>query len=402
VAAEPPESLVDGADEAVEPLESLDEEAIVAAEPPESLVDDADEAVEPVEPIIEEAVAVDEPYEALEEMPTPAQEEVMDEPDLQETAALFELPPPETSDLTGSVLPPRPSEPAFDMADLDSEAADIQAADEPVEQPELPDRELTEDEKGQLLARLEVARFRELDEQISRAYDQVLSEVGDNNQITTECHNLLLKARDIVLHRDASKVPQAEYFVEQVRARLRRSAESEAAAKKYAWRIAGWGLLWFAIDVIALFLLSLSGVQAMIATATSSNLVVNMEIFLPAMLWGGIGGVAAVFYSLFKHVGRRDFDSQYNLSYVGKPFLGAILGATVYMVVHLMILTLGILPGGLLAVEAGNSPIIMPWLIYLLAWACGFKENRIFDLVDRVIKQLFGGARTEPSVEPSA
>ena len=96
-----------------------------------------------------------------------------------------------------------------------------------------------------------------------------------------------------------------------------------------------------------LILLNVDWFRSTVFPTMSGNSLVDMDVFLPAMVWGGIGGVAAVFYSLFKHVGRRDFDSQYNLSYVGKPFLGVILGATVYMIIHLMIMTLGILPAGL-------------------------------------------------------
>jgi hypothetical protein len=271
--------------------------------------------------------------------------------------------------------------------------ADIQAPDDEVERLELPDRDLTEEEQKKLLARLGRARIRQLDREISKTYDQVLSKVGDNQDIATDCHNLLLQARDIVLRRDAAKLAQAEYYVEQVRARLKRAAESEAGAKKYAWWIALWGVIWFGGYTAILILLNVDWFRSIVFPTMSGNSLVDMDVFLPAMVWGGIGGVAAVFYSLFKHVGRRDFDSQYNLSYVGKPFLGVILGATVYMIIHLMIMTLGILPAGL--EEGGEglaTPTIAPWIIYLVAWACGFKENRIFDLVDRIMKRIFSGA----------
>ena len=98
----------------------------------------------------------------------------------------------------------------------------------------------------------------------------------------------------------------------------------------------------------------------------------------------------AIWYSLFKHVSARDFDSYYNISYIGKPFFGLILGATVYMVVQLVIVSLGIWPTGLAqGVEGVLTPSIAPWIIYLLAWASGFKENRIFGLVDAVMKRIF-------------
>ena len=41
--------------------------------------------------------------------------------------------------------------------------------------------------------------------------------------------------------------------------------------------------------------------------------------------------MAAVFYHLIKYVRDRSFDSKYLLSYIGKPFMGMILGSMVYL-----------------------------------------------------------------------
>ena len=130
-----------------------------------------------------------------------------------------------------------------------------------------------------------------------------------------------------------------------------------------------------------------------IAPAGLTNLVVDMEVFLTTMIWGGIGGVVSILYSLFKHVGQRDFDPHYKLSYLGKPFLGVILGATTYMIFNLVLRTLGILPAGLEAAEgvADTAFTVAPGVLYLTAWASGFKENTIFELVERTMKRTFGG-----------
>jgi len=189
-----------------------------------------------------------------------------------------------------------------------------------------------------MLRRLGEQRLQALDKEITKIYDQVLAKVGS----------------------------QAEYYVETVRARLKRSTESETSVKKYAWLITVWGFAWGMFYLALLILLNHPGFQAVLAPGSGTPIVNDTETFLRAMVWGGIGGVVAVLYSLFKHAGRRDFDSQYNLSYVGKPFLGLVLGATVYMIFQLMM----------------------------------FKENRIFDLVDRIIKRLFSGEEREPAFPP--
>jgi hypothetical protein len=295
---------------------------------------------------------------------------------------LYEPPPPEVDDLVRGVLPPR------------RESMDVQEPDEPVVPITLPERELTEEEKGQILTWLGEQQIHELESAIGEAYVQVRSTISDNEAISTECFNKLLQARDIVVHRDLGQIAQAEYNVEWVRTRLQRATNSDAAAKKSQWWILIWGLIWFSAFLALLILLNEGWFRDMIAVAGLSNTLVNMDVLLSTMIWGGIGGVVSVLYSLFKHVGQRDFDAHYSLSYVGKPFLGVILGATVYMVFNLLMRTLGILPAELSGIEDATAPAVAPGVMYLLAWFSGFKENRIFDILDRTMKRIFSGGES--------
>lgn len=395
-----PEPLFDEAD-----LEAaLYEEALAGEPSPEGEVEDLSETDADPRPtpemeaaLLEEALGASEPPEPVEELPIPPLEVTMEEQNLIEEAALQAPPPPETSDILSGVLPPRRGYSSLDLEAMEPLTADIQTPEEKVEPLELPERELTDKQRDDMLAWFGHMAIRELTDEIDETYDQVVSKVGGNEGIATWCFNLLLKARDIILRRDVAMLPQAEYYVEQVRTRLQRAAESNAAARKYGWLITGWGFLWGLVYLLVLLLFSLGLFDRLLSLASARQTAVDPEIFLPAMVWGGIGGVVAVWYSLFKHVSQRDFDIQYNLSYVGKPFFGLILGGTVYMVVQLLILTLGIWPAGLPEEIGGlGSPTIAPWIIYLLAWVCGFKENRIFALVDRVVKRTFSGQGTAP------
>jgi hypothetical protein len=394
-----PEPLLDEAE-----LEALFEEARAGGPTPEE--EGKGVSAPPTEPPptsevesapVEEATRTEEPPEPAAEAPVPTLEATMEEKALREEEAIHQPPPPETSDVVSGVLPPRPDRMVPDTGEIKPAAFDIQELEKRVERLELPDRELTEEERQKILAWLGGARIKELEKQIDSVYEEVRRQVGGNEEIATDCYNNLLKARDIVLRRDAAKIAQAEYYVEQVRARLKRAAESEAGAKKYAWWITAWGLLWFVVLLTVLILLNQDWFLNIVAPASTNIPAVDVGLFLRAMIWGGIGGVVAVLYSLFKHVGQRDFDTQYNLSYMGKPFLGVILGATVYMIINLMVLILGIVPAGVEGAGGIATPTIAPWIIYLLAWACGFKENRIFDLVDRVMKRIFSG---EQAVQP--
>jgi hypothetical protein len=310
--------------------------------------------------------------------PEPSVEKAADLGPLDEDA-LYEPPSPEVDDLVRGVLPPKP------------EHMDIQEPDEPAVPITLPDRDLTEEEKAQIMAWLGEQRIQDLETAIGDAYAQVRETVSDNEVISTECFNKLLQARDIVVRRDLAKIAQAEYYVEWVRARLQRATNSDAAAKKSQWWILIWGLFWFSAFLALLIVLNESWFRDMIAVAGLGNTLVNMDVLLTTMIWGGIGGVVSVLYSLFKHVGKRDFDPHYSLSYIGKPFLGVILGATVYMVFNLLMRTLGILPVELGGIEDVAAPAVAPGVMYLLAWFSGFKENRIFELLDRLLKRVFSG-----------
>ncbi len=312
--------------------------------------------------------------------------------ELDEAVERYEPLPPESIDIIEGVLPPKPRRSATALSAEDVRALDIQDPDEKIEPIQLPDRMLTEEERNQILEWLGEEWIQTLEAAIDEAYAEVRREVGTNKNITTECYNQLLQARDIVLRRDVGKIAQAEYHVEDVRTRLQRAADSEKAARRHQWWILIWGLFWFVAFVALQLVINEAWFWDRIAPTGLSNLVVDMEVFLTTMIWGGIGGVVSILYSLFKHVGQRDFDPHYKLSYLGKPFLGIILGATTYMVFNLVLRTLGILPAGLEAAEgiADTTFTVAPGVLYLIAWASGFKENTIFELVDRTMKRIFG------------
>ncbi len=376
-----------------------------AAKPPRAATAEPEPSLDEAEldRLLEEEAQAGEPgpEEEIEPPPVPGAFAVGTQPGLvsesltepwdqvEEEVAMYQPPSPEVSDVAGGVLPPK------------LQPVDIQEPEERIEPIELPDLELTEEEKVQILARLGDERIRALESAIDEAYEAVRQTVGANEGIATDCYNKLLKARDIVVRRDVAKLPQAEYYVKLVQARIKRATDSEAAAQRYQWRILTWGMFWCAIFLSLLILLNESWFRDAIFLGATGGSLVDMDVLLSTMVWGGVGGVVAVLYSLFKHVGQRDFDSHYNLSYVGKPFLGLILGASVYMAFNLLIRALGILPAELQDVGEITAPAVAPGVMYLMAWISGFKENRIFDLMDRAMKGVFSGgdARSAPSTE---
>jgi hypothetical protein len=246
---------------------------------------------------------------------------------------------------------------------------------------------LTDEQKAALLRRRAVQQeLDELNRAIDAQYERILREnVSVSKPITDWAQTLLAEARGIVLAQEVGKLPIAEWDVEQVRARLDRAYESQEQAKRYSVPILIWGFAWFLLFVYLIFNPTL--VLQLLNVGSLSDILLDPQIFLQALFFGGIGGVAAVFYHLFKYMRARSFDSQYVLSYFGKPINGMIVGSIVYLTVF------GARFVGL-AVFQGEQPITditgLRLIIYVLAIAAGFKENLAFDLLNRIVKAVLG------------
>jgi hypothetical protein len=261
--------------------------------------------------------------------------------------------------------------------------------------------ELTEEQRAELLRRRSVVEdFAALDKAIDAQYERILREnISVNRAVTDWCHNLLAEARTIVLHRQVERLARAEWNVEQVRARLDRAGESRKQANRYAWLIAIWGIIWFGFFVYLIF--DPLAVFRLFPFAGGDDTFLVPEVFLRSLFFGGIGGVAAVFFYLLKYVQERSFDSQYVLSYVAKPFMGMMLGSMIYLTVFVVMRVLGLAPIGLRGEDTqGVTDIMYMAILYFTAMAAGFRENLAFALLSRVIKTVLGGEQEEE--EPSA
>jgi len=202
---------------------------------------------------------------------------------------------------------------------------------------------------------------------------------------------MLAEARTVVLNLHVENLAKAEWDVEQVRARLDRADDSQRQAHRLAWRITAWGMVWFLAFVYLIFNPTLIMRVLGIDTGNFSDAFLVPQIFLRALFFGGIGGVAAVFYHLFKYVRERSFDSQFVLSYVGKPFMGMILGSMIYLMVFVVMRILRIAPSGLGATNSGEvTDSAYTAILFFVAMAAGFKENLAFNMLNRLIKAVLG------------
>jgi hypothetical protein len=264
---------------------------------------------------------------------------------------------------------------------------------------------LTPEQRTELLRRRSVQEdLAELDRAINAQYDRILSEnVSVNKGITDWCQKLLAQARIIVLNRQVDRLALAEWYVEQVRARLDRANESRKQANLWAVPITIWGVIWFGIFVYLIFNPLFFWQLLRLPAEAGSDAFLVPQVFLRSLFFGGIGGVAAVFYHLFKYMQDRSFDSQYVLSYAAKPFMGMILGSMVYLTIFVVMRVLGLAPGGLQQEGTQTvTDVMYTAILFFVALASGFKENLAFDLLSRVVKSVLGtGEEKEESPIPS-
>ncbi len=249
---------------------------------------------------------------------------------------------------------------------------------------------LTEEQRAEMLRRRDVQeKLADLQRAIEVEYDRVLHDnVSANKDITDWCHSLLAEARVIVTYREIRDLAKAEWCVEQVRARLDR-AERSAEQVRAPVLITLWGIAWFFLYVYMIF--DPTWVLSWFGLAGLSDSFISPPVFLRALFFGGLGSVAAVFYHLFKYVRDRSFDSEYVLSYFGKPFMGMILGAMIYLTIFVAMRLLGLTPVGLAGTEADSlTSVLYMAVLYFMAMSVGFKENLAFNLLNEVIKGILG------------
>lgn len=256
---------------------------------------------------------------------------------------------------------------------------------------QIPDdvRELTPEERQKRMSLLKDKYVEEQFEKLYRAVDEEYKHILDDNvssnqPITDWAHNLLAETRYILMNYQIEHLPKAEWNVQQVRARLDRAEESEKWRQKWSWPILSWGLIWFFVFVILAFnpgmLLSLfTSKEAM------SELLVP-EIFLRAVFFGGVGGVASVFFSIIKYTSTRCYDKEYNVSYVVKPFMGMIVGTLIYLLIYVVARPFGFAPTITGSADAESKTLIFEVVTYFLALAAGFQEHVFFRILGRLMK----------------
>jgi hypothetical protein len=283
---------------------------------------------------------------------------------------------------TASAVPPSPPLPI----EVDHEPQSSTPANTDKEVPATdgpPSMPLDDDQVQDLLERADVQKYLAgLEQAIRTQYERISADgVSGSKEITDWCHRLLAEARTIVIYRRLGDLPRAEWNVEQVRARLDRA---EASEREWYWPvlITLWGAAWL-IGLLYLVLYP----APLLESLPAANASVLPWVFLQAVLFGGVGAVAAIFYHLVRYVRDRSFAKTYVLGYFGKPFLGMILGALVYLAFFFLVRVVALVsPVEILGEAPGTvTNVLYTAPMLFVALVAGFKESLVLDTLHQFV-----------------
>lgn len=244
----------------------------------------------------------------------------------------------------------------------------------------------TETETDTLLANIPLStteeqedRFTVLGERIERLYSEVKIDLPDSKVVTEYCFDLLRQARQAVEARDYAR---AEFFIQLVDAKLKRSQRSLKAA-----RSVGMIFLW------VWQLLTLIAGGALVAMTYVVNLTLfglpvapALVVLLRAMGWGILGSVIGALYNLPRAIVWREYDSAYAMHYVARPFIGALLGTLLFLFSQA-----GIVAGTLVIGDVHVGPIFL----YVFAFLAAFKQEYVGEFFEGILRAMFPRRKTK-------
>lgn len=248
----------------------------------------------------------------------------------------------------------------------------------------------TEDQKSSVIKRLDTVRDAEWQRKFHAQIDQLYKEISEQfstpPDVAQKLLEMLREARQLMID-TPEEFGNAEYRLMQVATAVERRRQSRRQSRFLGpwlfFYLAFWLLVFTGALIFANQVTEFVRYWGRITEPQLSNLA---PIF-NTMLWGGIGGVVGALYALWYHIAdRQDFDKHYSMWYYVQPLMGLVLGAITFL----------ILAGGFLVVQvniadpnAATGARLIPYLVAVLA---GFKQDFVYDQLERVVSIFAPGA----------
>jgi hypothetical protein len=257
--------------------------------------------------------------------------------------------------------------------------------------------ERNEDQKTIVISRLDKVLEknwqRTFHQQIDSLYKQVATEFSSPPAAAERALVLLREARQLMIDSPEEYV-NAEFRLMQVQAMLDRVKESRKQSGYYGPRILAYEGAWLVLLLLGIiFATPLTQWITAISNAQGPALL-NINPIINTMFWGGIGGVVGALYALWWHISeKQNFDRHYMMWYLVQPLMGLVLGGITFL----------ILAGGFLILQvnladdkASTGARLLPYLTAVLA---GFRQNFVYEQLERLISLFTPATRKESSGE---
>lgn len=242
----------------------------------------------------------------------------------------------------------------------------------------------------EVLRRIGPERIQQLSKRIDELYTQVTSGTISDVKQASAALLYLRQARDKELE-DQRQYDEAEYLVNVAQYIVTRAGNVRQWSYTYGIVMLIYGLIWLVVFTAGLVLdeplLNFFRTFSTVPSAATAM----ADVFAPynTVLWGGIGGVLGLLYSLFKHVAvRQDFDRQFVLWYIIQPFMGMLMGA----IVHLFFVA------GVFQLVGATSDAFDA-IGALLAIAAAFRQHYVYAWLESVLKAFEPGKSKEKEAE---
>lgn len=253
----------------------------------------------------------------------------------------------------------------------------------------------TEDQKSNVIKRLDTVRDTEWQRKFHAKIDQLYKEISEEfttpPDVAQKMLDMLREARQLMID-SPEEFGNAEFRVMQVAAMMQRRRQSRLQARFLGPWIFMYLTFWLFLLTAGLLFNNHVTELVRLWGRILPDQVANVAPMINTMLWGGIGGVVGGMYALWYHVAdRQDFDKHYSMWYYVQPLMGLVLGAITFL----------ILAGGFLIVQvniaAPNASAGARLIPYLVAVLAGFKQDFVYEQLERVVSIFAPGARTESS-----
>jgi len=249
----------------------------------------------------------------------------------------------------------------------------------------------TRQETREIMSKLRRSDLNALDREVDTLYQKVSTLLSGRREEATVAFDILRRVR-LILLKDPEQYADAEYMVNQVRARMNQIEQSVEGGRANAPRIFAYQTIWMVVLALLAMITTVNGttfsawVAYLLGVEVSSPQLSWVVLFMSTLAWGGIGGVTSALWSLYHHISvERDYDPVENLWYYSQPVLGMVLGGIVFLVFSAGFLVVQV---DLAAQDAALGARLLPAAIAVVA---GFRQNMVLDLMERVGSLIIPG-----------